>query len=76
LITKLYGYLGSNSLLFYGGLFGVFLSYRFVCTYFLTEVLNEANQNLLAVFSTYLCIGLISVIAALAILCLLYANSV
>jgi glycine betaine transporter len=34
-------------------------------------VLNEVNQNLLAVFSTYyLWIGLISVIAALVILCL------
>jgi choline-glycine betaine transporter len=38
---------------------------------FLTQVLNEVNQNLLAVFSTYyLWIGLISVIAALVILCL------
>jgi glycine betaine transporter len=37
----------------------------------LTQVLNEVNKNLLAVFSTYyLWIGLISVIAALIILCM------
>jgi hypothetical protein len=33
LITKLYGYLRSNSLLFYGGLFGVF---SFSCLFALT----------------------------------------
>jgi glycine betaine transporter len=37
----------------------------------LTQVLNEVNKNLLAVFSTYyLWIGLISVIATLIILCM------
>lgn len=51
-----------------------FLTGLFVPT-FLTQVLNEVNQNLLAVFSTYyLCIGLISVIAALVILCLPLRN--
>jgi glycine betaine transporter len=71
LITKLYGYLWSNSLLFYGGLFGVFSFTGLFAPTFFTQVLNEVNQNLLAVFSTYyLWIGLISVIAALVILCL------
>jgi glycine betaine transporter len=76
LITKLYSCLRSNSLLCYGGLFGVFffLTGLFVPT-FLTQVLNEVNQNLLAVFSTYyLCIGLIPVIASLVILCLPLRN--
>ncbi|MFB0909420.1 MAG: BCCT family transporter [Flavobacterium sp.] len=76
MITKLYSCLRSNSLLFYGGLFGMFffLTGLFVPT-FLTQVLNEVNQNLLSVFSTYyLCIGLISVIAALVILCLPLRN--
>ncbi len=71
MITNLYGYLRANSLLFYGGLFGVFffLTGLFAPT-FLTDVLNEVNQNLLAVFRTnYLYIGLISVIAALFFFC-------
>jgi glycine betaine transporter len=69
LITKLYGYLRSNSLLFYGGLFGVFffLTGLFAPTF--NTGAKRSEPNLLAVFTYYLWIGLISVIAAL-VLCL------
>jgi glycine betaine transporter len=58
-------------------LFGVFFFLTGLFAPTLTQVLNEVNQNLLAVFSTYyLWIGLISVIAALLFYVCLYANSV
>jgi hypothetical protein len=47
----------------------VCFSFLLACLHLLTQVLNEVNQNL-SVFSTYLWIALISVIAALVILCL------
>jgi glycine betaine transporter len=72
LIAKLYGYLRSNGILFYGVLFGLFFFLTgLFAPLLLTQVLNEVNKNLLAVFSTYyLWIGLISVIATLIILCM------
>jgi hypothetical protein len=52
LITKLYGYLRSNSLLFYGGLFGVF-SFLPACLHLLLTGAKRSEPKLLAVFSTY-----------------------
>jgi glycine betaine transporter len=70
LIKNLSGHLRPSSLLLYGALFGVFfLLTGLFAPSFLTQMLNEVNQNLLAVFSTYyLWVGLITVIAALLVL--------
>jgi glycine betaine transporter len=59
-----------NSLLLFGVVFGLFFLFTgLLAPLFLTQILNEINQNLLAVFSTYyLWVGLISVVAALLIL--------
>ncbi|NRS88861.1 glycine betaine transporter [Flavobacterium sp. 7E] len=72
MITKLYGHLRSNSLLFYGAMFGVFFFFTgLLVPDLLTQGLNEIKQKLLSVFSTYyLWVGLITVITALIILVL------
>ncbi|SHG20238.1 glycine betaine transporter [Flavobacterium micromati] len=70
MITKLYGHSRPSSLLFYGALFGLFFFLTgLFAPAFLSQVLNKVNQNLLTVFGTYyLWVGLITVIAAVAIL--------
>ena len=76
MIPKLFNQIRSNSLLFYGALFGVFFLFMgLLAPQFLTEVLNDVNQNLLSVFSTYyLWVGLIAVLAAVVILILPIRN--
>jgi glycine betaine transporter len=56
--------------LFYGALFGVFFFFTgLLAPRLLTQGLNEINQKLLAVFSSYyLWVGLITVVASLVIL--------
>lgn len=70
MITNLNGYIRPSSLLLYGAIFGVFfLLTGLFAPSLLTQMLNDVNQNLLAIFSTYyLWVGLIAVIAALLIL--------
>ena len=76
MIPKLFNQIRSNSLLFYGALFGVFFFFTgLLAPQFLIEVLNDVNQNLLSVFSTYyLWVGLIAVLAAVVILILPIRN--
>lgn len=70
MITKLFSYSRSRSILLYGALFGLFFFLTgLFAPAFLTQVLNKVNQNLLTVFGTYyLWVGLITVIAAVSIL--------
>jgi glycine betaine transporter len=72
LISKPYGHIRSNSLLFYGALFAVFFFFiGLLAPALLTQGLNELNKKLLSYFSTYyLWVGLITVVAALIILVL------
>jgi len=76
LVKQLYGHLRTNSLLLYGLLFGVlFLMTGLLKPTALVYILNEINQNLLAVFSTYyLWVGLLTVITALVVLVLPIRN--
>lgn len=69
---KLYEKVRSNSLLLYGALFGIFFFFTgLLAPQLLTDVLNQINQELLSVFSTYyLWVGLIAVLAAVVIIIL------
>jgi glycine betaine transporter len=62
LISKPFGHIRSNSLLFYGALFAVFSFIGLLAPALLTG-LNELNKKLLSYFSTYyLWVGLITVL--------------